>query len=122
MKQLLILIVASTLLSSCYNSISIDNFEAREWKNDPHACKGARTSMIDTLFAHREELTGFKQQEIELFLGKPNRTDLDARMRKVFYYYYTPSAKCDSSISNTKALAVEFESLNRVRFVSKAEL
>lgn len=122
MFRILLIFTSSLLLSSCFKTIEIKNFDASLWKKDRNACNGIRNSISDTLFNHREELLGFKQQEIEKFLGKPNRTDLDARMRKTFYYYITPATECDSSIKDILSIAIEFESMNRVRFVSKADL
>ncbi len=121
MKLHIPLLLVTLALSSCYKTIEIDNFDASQWKKDRNACDDIRSNIIDSLYNHRDELIGQKQQEIERFLGKPNRLDVDARMRKTFHYYYSPSTKCDSAIKDIKAISIEFESMNRVRFVSKAE-
>lgn len=103
----------SVLLTSCYRSIEIDNFDAERWKKDTAECKTYRPEAAKILFEQRDKLIGENESIVLQTLGRPEIYELDKRMHKNHRFSISD---CNSD-SSAQKLVLEFNSLGQLRFV-----
>lgn len=56
-------------------------------------------------------MRGFKADEIESLLGKPDAQELSARSQRYFIYFIEPGPKCGNAKENPMALFVRFSAV-----------
>lgn len=90
---------------------NLQKFNAESWKNDKSGCKGERLVLKNELLAIKHKMRGFKTDEIESFLGKPDAQELYNRSQRYYIYFIEPGPKCDEPIENPQALFVRFSAV-----------
>ena len=106
-------LLLTLLLTSCYRTIEIDNFDAARWKKDTSECTTYRPEAAKILFEQRDKLIGENESIVLQTLGKPEVYELDKRMHKNHRFNI---GGC-SSDSSAEKLVLEFNSLGQLRFV-----
>ena len=115
MRNWIILVLASGLLTACQEDIRIDGFESQKWKADPNGCNGDRKKLMHLLLSNQKILIGRSEMDIKALLGKPDSQDLQTRGQMFFEYGTVGNSLCDqaSSLSPT-ILRIRFDALDRV--------
>ena len=66
------------------------------------------------------KLKGMDDDDLADFLGKPEKSNWEARGKKTYYYYIQPGSQCSSDLMlEGSKLAVEFDALGRVKMVTE---
>lgn len=118
---LILVIGISSLLYACTkNDISWIN--TAEWKKDYKGCEGYRKSLVPVIEAHKDELLDKTDAFFFHTLGKANRVSYSDRGKKIFYYYLSSGAQCETVSSKTNCLTIEFEALGTSRLIYLEEI
>jgi len=88
------LVVIFGIIFSCSSKTEIENFNRQRWIDDAGGCKNLRGSEIKNLLAHKSEILGLSENQIETLLGKPDERDLYVRTQKFMVYYAAPGRNC----------------------------
>lgn len=112
----IISILSLVLLSSCYNTLTIDGFEAEKWANYASNCSSYRAEIIDLVIKNQAILLGGTQNEIESLLGKAEEHELYQRNQKFFHYRLTPPDTCGKQ-ETVEYLSIRFNAIGRVNLV-----
>ncbi len=112
----IISILSLVLLSSCYNTLTIDGFEADKWANYASNCSSYRAEIIDLVIKNQAILLGGTQNEIESLLGKAEEHELYQRNQKFFHYRLTPPDTC-SEQETVEYLSIRFNAIGRANLV-----
>lgn len=115
MKNSLFLI-SILLLSSCYDTLSIDGFDKKQWVSYEKNCSTYRLDNAQLIVDNQEVLLKGTQNEIESILGKAAEHELYERNQKFFHYRLTPPASC-GKYETIKYLSVRFNAIGRANLV-----
>jgi hypothetical protein len=86
-------------------------FNSELWKSDKNGCFGERLDLKNELLSVKHHLRGFKSDEIESFLGKPDAQELYNRSQRYYIYFIEPGPKCAKPAENPQALFVRFSAV-----------
>ncbi len=111
--QILVLV----MLSSCYKTLEINDFDKNEWVSFKTNCTEYRLQKINLITENRQLLLESTQNEIESLLGSPEEHELYGRNQKFFHYRLTPPDTCVNSTDPVKFLSVRFNALGRANEV-----
>jgi len=93
---ILISILAS--FGACGDRTSIDGFSSSDWISDKKGCSGYRESTVHLLIKNKRAILKQSENELLIFLGKPDRTELMSRNQKGYIYLVRPGGpKCGKS-------------------------
>ncbi|WP_436516564.1 hypothetical protein [Ekhidna sp. To15] len=115
MKNSLYLLVL-VFLSSCYNSLSIEDFDKDQWINYEKGCSTYRMEKAQLIVDNQDVLLKGTQNEIESILGKAVEHELYERNQKFFHYRLTPPDSC-GEYETIKYLSVRFNAIGRANLV-----
>lgn len=114
----LILWISIITSTSCSKKIDLKNFKEGIFKEDKNGCKGMRLAEYGNLDLIKSDFVGMRETQLHEILGQPDKQQIEARSKKQYFYYLSPSKTCDSSVSESKLLVVDFDALNRVMLLS----
>ncbi len=92
-------------------STRLQKFKSELWIQDKNGCSGERINLKDQLLSLKHNMRGFKADEIESLLGKPDAQELSARSQRYFIYFIEPGPKCGNTKENPMALFVRFSAV-----------
>lgn len=115
MKNLFYLIVLITL-TSCYKSLTMDDFDKEKWVNYEDNCSEYRLEIAGLIIENQEVLLSATQNEVESLLGRAKEHELYNRNQKYFHYRLTPSEECVES-ETIKYLSIRFNAIGRANLV-----
>lgn len=127
LKPFLIIILLAGVFSGCENHspLEVENFDAKTWQSDRNGCEEKREAFIPTLMKQTDVFIGVKQKRVMATLGRPDRVELDPRMKRTHYYYVEPGNACEvkENEKRFKSFAVEYEPIHRkVKSISISRL
>lgn len=89
----------------------LQKFPTEIWNQDKNGCAGERMKLKNQLLSQKHNMRGFKMDEIESFLGKPDTQELAARSQKYYIYFIEPGPKCSITKEHPMALFVRFSAV-----------
>ncbi|MEQ9468128.1 MAG: hypothetical protein RLN88_11990 [Ekhidna sp.] len=116
MKRLATLLLIPILLSSCYQSLSIDGFDKDQWTNYAQDCSSYRLDIAELIIKNEDILLEGTQNEIEGLLGKASEHELYERNQKFFHYRLTPPEEC-GDYEVIQFLSIRFNAIGRANLV-----
>ncbi len=108
-----ILILLLFVLSSCYKTLELDDFDKNEWVSFKTTCTEYRLEKIDLLIENKEVLLESTQNGIESLLGAPEEHELYERNQKFFHYRLTPFDTCSTKSKPVRFLSIRFNAVGR---------
>lgn len=100
------------LLSSCGKSLpTLEGIDLKAWKEDPDACQGIRSKMIDAITAEKEKLKALDEMQVVSLLGRPDENELYTRNQKFYNYYLEPGPNCENGVEQPKKLILRFNAM-----------
>jgi outer membrane protein assembly factor BamE (lipoprotein component of BamABCDE complex) len=112
-----ILLLAIVAISCSRPIPKLDNINLNTWKNDRDACKGHRSSMINSIKSQTNKLKGLDEMQIIKILGKPDVNELYKRNQKFFFYYLEPGKPCGNDSIPASRLQVRFNAVGLAKEV-----
>ncbi len=89
----------------------LDKFNSELWISDKDGCRGDRLELKDQLLSVKHLMRGFKDNEIESILGKPDAQELYKRGQQYYIYFIEPGPNCENKTDNPQALFVRFSAV-----------
>lgn len=89
----------------------LQEFDSQTWIADKNGCNGERMELKTQLLSQKHNMRGFKSNEIEDILGKPDAQELYDRSQRYYIYFLEPGPKCENPIKNPQALFVRFSAV-----------
>ena len=89
----------------------IGQFDSELWIGDKNGCHGDRLAIKDQLLSVKHLMRGFKEKEIESFLGKPDVLELSKRGQQYYVYFIESGPKCTTPAEKPLALFVKFSAV-----------
>ncbi len=108
-------LVTLVVLSSCYQTISIDGFDKDQWLNTSD-CNTYRLDHADLIVNNQDKLLKGTQNEIESLLGRAAEHELYERNQKFFHYRLTPPGDC-GEYETIQYLSVRFNAIGRANLI-----
>ena len=105
-----------TMLSACYQQITLDGFEKDQWKNYHLNCGTYRLDIANHIIDNQRVLLEGTQNEIESLLGPATEHELYERNQKFFHYRLTPSDSCGNHEA-ISYLSIRFNAIGRANLV-----
>ena len=116
MKHLFIIILGITLICSCSEPVTFENFSQENWKKDNLGCEGLREKEVKHFKEIKAAIQGVGETDILGILGRPNRHVLGTRMKKNYFYFVEATCK-DLKTTPQSWLEVKFNSVSQVEEV-----
>ena len=116
MKRLAPTLLFPLLLSSCYQSLSLEGFDRDQWTNYAQDCSDYRLNTAELIIQNEHVLLEGTQNEIEGLLGKASEHELYERNQKFFHYRLTPPAEC-GDYEVIQFLSIRFNAIGRANLV-----
>lgn len=114
----LVLWISIITSTSCSKKIDLKNFDSQVFKNDKNACKNLREAEYKKIESLKSEFVGIKETQLNDIFGQPDKQQIEARSKKQYFYYLSPAKNCDTTLTESKLLIVDFDALNRVVVLS----
>ena len=89
----------------------LDKFNSKLWISDKDGCRGDRLELKDQLLSVKHLMRGFKDNEIESILGKPDAQELYKRGQQYYIYFIEAGSKCTTPAEKPLALFVKFSAV-----------
>lgn len=89
----------------------LEKFDSELWIQDKGGCNGERLQLKNQLLSLKHNMRGFKADEIESLLGRPDAQELYNRSQRFYIYFIEPGPKCSTPTENPQALFVRFSAL-----------
>ncbi len=89
----------------------LEKFESELWAQDKGGCNGERLQLKNQLLSLKHNMRGFKSDEIESLLGKPDAQELYNRSQRFYIYFIEPGPECSNPKDNPQALFVRFSAV-----------
>ncbi|MDX1902981.1 MAG: hypothetical protein SFU27_02385, partial [Thermonemataceae bacterium] len=106
-------------LSSCDNSLHLDNFDKKTWVEDKNGCKNMRLSYLESIEKQKDKLKNLSQKEIVSIFGNPDAQDLMKRNAKTFTYFLSKGSQCQKGQKEGLALIIRFGALDYVSEIQR---
>lgn len=108
----------SFALLSCKKNIEISDFKSNAFKNAKRSCDSSRLDYIKPLKENQSSFIGVSESSVKELLGRPDEQEILPRMARKYYYYLTPSKKCNKDIKDRpSSIVVDFEHMGRVKLI-----
>ena len=115
MKNILLLI-SLFALTSCYKTLTIDEFDKEKWRNYKKECSDYRLKTAQLIIDNQEVVLNGTQNEVESLLGRAAEHELYDRNQKFFHYRLTPPENC-GDYESIQYLSVRFNAIGRANLV-----
>lgn len=116
-QRILFFFLTLGLFTGCEDQspLEVNNFDIKIWQSDRNGCESQREAFISSLMGQTEVFIGVKQKRVMATLGRPDRVELDPRMKRTHYYFVEPGIACEDKEEGKrfKAFAVEYEPIHR---------
>ncbi|OGX83237.1 hypothetical protein BEN47_17695 [Hymenobacter lapidarius] len=116
-RRLVLFFSLGALLGGCGHALTeVPGFDAETWRNDPHACRDQRRTVLPALLRHKELLYEARANDVTALLGPPDEEELRAGTEKVYYYYLEPGTHCQGrrARSGAPTLSLRFGPIGTV--------
>ncbi len=111
----IITVLAAVILDGCVTKKKkikrLDKFDSELWISDKDGCRGDRLRLKDQLLSVKHLMRGFKDNEIESILGKPDAQELYKRGQQFYIYFIEAGPNCEHTVHNPQALFVRFSAV-----------
>ena len=125
MKSSFISISISFLfLVSCNQSVKIEGFDDKIWKEDYNACSNRRAELWKILSTKKDELKKLDDDAIADLLGSPERNRQFPKGKKNYIYFLYPGKQCegDTGKPEGKKLVIEFDAIGKASMIRESFL
>lgn len=117
--HLLISLTIFTFLMSCGSEIKpLERFDNKAWKADKNGCQGKRAKLYNAILTQQKKIINHTQEEINHYLGMPDKNELMERGQKQFIYYFENGPDCPNKKRQPQAIYLRFSALNNLYEVS----
>lgn len=107
------------LLTSCSpEAPRLEGFNADAWKSDRNGCKGERLLQQAVLESQKSSLLAQPEAGILTTLGRPDQVELYKRNQKLYHYYLSGHASCESKSSKPIDLMIRFNAMGRAKEIT----
>jgi hypothetical protein len=106
-------------LASCSSPVKVQGFDHEAWQSDTNACRLKRSTLVEVLLLHKEEFMNKKDEQLMLYMGKPDKNLFFARGKKTFIYQVDPGSGCENRVlvKNVRSLRFDVNALGRIELV-----
>ncbi|MFT6857338.1 MAG: hypothetical protein ACJA0X_003327 [Cyclobacteriaceae bacterium] len=114
MTKYYILLLTTLVLSSCYVTTDIPQFDQEKWLKGIQNCDDSLVSLAEIIVANDTLLLTSGQAIIKQLLGQPAENELYNRNQKFFHYNLTGDDSC-ANVEKQLRLSIRFDALDRAK-------